>query len=542
MKTKFETFLLAASSVLFSTFGCAHLDLLRPKDGTEIIESPWSAARAAAYDGHECGEILSDIEAGKHPYRISKQAQNTEPSTFDQHILMLTCRRYQRAEARRSKDHQLLLAKYPNLVELYGQIESTSTEPEKVAVVAAFAGMMLTGSWPKDEILAVTNDDHNPVKVALSYGDVDLVVGAAWALSKNISTETLKQRLAQVSGLPAEAQEAFVANYEQAVENLAGQVETMDPATRYLAADLPLTVLQEVQRQRQEHKTLWSKLDSLSMTAAAEIAAGQPSEATMQGLEAIRMSTAARCESDCFKNAEFATASRWLTALHRVAGRELDAYADGGKLIVEDGYPFRPAAMIHIAQRNLMDNSSDAEKKVAEAKKRGMSEAAARKMAGSPGPLPERIKLLRIPTRLEWNLAHKMVPFSAVVRSISRKGDKAEIAFAKEKLKRREDYDCRRTNRVSHISRSGDVSYETDCKTRTRTEIVDSYATQTFPWREVAKVRPGQKIRGARKGNAPRRSYTRLSKERGVTGEARVIEVRDSKNRLLQVRQHRVGG
>lgn len=476
-------------------------------------QTEFSSRRAASYDGDACEEVLyplSEHGSGDYNHDDRKFPQRVDEGAKAQ-ILLLTCERDQKQGV---YGHEI--KQWPRVKDIEDEKVYYALDDRRLDIVLMAASAV---NIMDDEFERYRRGNDNDKK---SRGLVRLY-------AELIDREKLATRVGKV-GVPAEASQAFLALYDDAVRRARGA--SLSPPEQALYVQVPYDTYKSRKAHFKKFSALYKQLDELSASSKESRSDAKTADELITKLMALRAQFLAECGlPECRSLPLWANATKELALLHVARGNALDAMVESAMNTRQGSYVAGFTQAIRAAQEAEGRKMSEARRKYKKAKESGVDDETALSIAGgttgydfSEGMLLNpKMSLPNYAEALDVKGGSRLHEEEVPVASVQPAGPKARVVFEKETYQSEEAYNCQQTNRVTRIRSDGTLDYEEICSYRPSSRTVEKHAPINVPAAEAKLIRRGDSVRFVARGD-----------------EARVTEVkRDGK--VIQVRGDALG-
>lgn len=458
--------------------------------------TPWSERQAGRFDGAECGEVLLKLGYELRGRRRSSGLKDAKPR---EQILLAVCSRRTYAK----KHYKKLFAQQAKVASIgLGEYHATLDDrnPDPIAVA-------LSVYWIGELIQVRANNLNAPIprtlwqqtdrtyRAAIGTQKLAIFTGLANLYSGLVDDAAVSQAVEKL-GLPTGAAQAMVRQFNGAKTLISAHIAKLSPAEQLLFVKLPAKVRADRKKILKMLAPLYARMDSL-------IAAGGVSDAkTLKEAEDIRVKFFKTCKNcDPMEHELFVETTKAITVWHLKQKDGFTAEAEWKRFRGRDSFKHTLPHAIYKATA-VLGKKMDA----ALAERQRAEKAGVKLKTGTGGNTTPPLWFREgNQIRLSWEhpdvtriLAGRKSysPFKAKVASVKRSGSKSKITFVKKKVTWEEEYACRRTNRVSRVTRDGHVQYEENCRYRKRSEMRPTHDPIELPAVEAKLIRGGDEIQG----------------------------------------------
>jgi|GEM_PF-6412199 hypothetical protein len=456
----------------------------------------WSERQAARYEGAECGEALLKLgwESNSRP-----RATGLKHAKPREQVLLAICARrtYKKKYYKKLFSQQVKVAPI-GLDAYHPAIDDRNPDPVSIALSVYWIGELIQVrvnelNAPIPSFLwQATSKQYRPSQAIQKLA---LYTGLGSLYGKLITEGALRKAVEKL-GLPASASEAMMQQFSAAKKIISERVTKMSRAERLLYVKLPVKVRADRKKVQKKFSSLYAKMDSL-------IAAGGVSDVkTLKDAEGIRRKFLKACKKcDPMEHEVFVETTKAITVWHLKQKDGLTAEAEWKSFRDRDAFRHTLPHALNKATATL------GKKMDAALAERQRAEKAGVKLKTGIGGNTTPPLYFRSNNQIQLSWRHPDVTqilsrrlsyprFKAKVARVKKKGSKAKIIFVKKKVTWEEEYACRRTNRVSRVTRDGDVQYEENCRYRKRSEMRPTHEPIEIPSVEAKLIRGGDEIQG----------------------------------------------
>jgi hypothetical protein len=501
-------FRMAWLAALVAVTGCK---MFMTRLTTSFSETPWSAQKAARIDGPECDRVRAtreDVlevtaEGGYYDRAGVYDPDKVQEKDFspEAQILLAVCKRSVNSQ---HGYQQWAKVAEQNAFDVYDGFDDRKPDVLSAAITAVH-----TSNSPR-------RSDGQGLRESIP-------VAILW--SRVFPPERVQAELARVAVSDA-AKAAFMTQYRA----IASRLEPVLGAENLpIHVELAVDVYQRRQKHYADFDALYTKYDRL--VELARQAGDVPAERdrVVKALEKLRAEFLARCgRAECRALPLHGQITVELAKLHVLRRDVMAARAESSLVSRQGGWVAGLPQAIWIEQVKELRRLDEIAGKYRRARSSGMDERAATELAGGK---PVDVKaVVRPGTEIaDYSKAlegsRDLRQSSGEVASVQGGGAERKVLFKKKRHDNSIPYDCRRTNRISHIGTDGTISYEEDCKWRDVTDYVETHKPIQLPAAEAAGLRAGDVITFV------------LDEKR--QNRARILEVKRAE-KVVQIRADRV--